>query len=89
MTRLQASPSTQLARTAEEIIARVVRQWAEAVIPGDQAGADAAATLALGSFAAGATLSDACEQARTMVICRSHHPSCVPPLGRLHLAAAS
>lgn len=89
MTRLQESPSEQLARTAEATIARAVRDWTETVIPGDQGAADAAAAFALGSFAAGASPTDACEQARTMVVCRSHHPSRLPAVRRLHLAAVS
>lgn len=74
--------------TAELVIADVVRKWTEEVMPGDAATADAAVVYALESFAAGASVTEACEETRRMVVCRSHHPSCMPR-HRGRLAAAS
>ena len=72
--------------TAELIIADSVREWTSKVLPGDTAAADAAVTYALGSFAAGGSVREACEAARSMVLCRARHPS---SKARHRMAAAS
>ena len=74
--------------TAELIIAEVVREWVERVVPGDPATADAAVAYAVESFAGGASVTGACEEARRMAICRSHHPSSMAA-SRGRLPAAS
>ncbi len=74
--------------TAELIIADAVRNWTETIVPGDSATADAAVRYAIEAFAGGASVTEACEGARRMVICRSHHPS-VMGSGRGRMAAAS
>ena len=64
--------------TAELVIADMVREWTGRTLPGDPGAADAAVNFALESFAAGASVSEACGTARRMVMCRSRHPSTRP-----------
>ena len=89
MTGLQDSRKAEPGMTAEEIIAQVVREWTGTVMPGDRSTADAAVVYALESFAGGASVTEACEEARKMVMCRSRHPSYMAVAGRGRLAVAS
>ncbi len=59
----------------EVILANAVRDWAERVAPGDERTARAAVETALYLFASGASVSEACEQARVLVQSRLRHPS--------------
>ncbi len=86
MTLQKATVKEFPAMTAEMIIAEMVRDWTRRTLPGDTAAADAAVAYALESFAGGASASEACEEARKMVLCRSRHPSAMP---RVRLVAAS
>lgn len=74
--------------TAELIIADAVRKSTETIMPGDPATAEAAVRYAIGTFAGGASVTEACEGARQMVMCRSRHPS-VTGAGGGRMAAAS
>lgn len=71
----------------ELILANAVRKWAEATAPGEDSIIRAAVGTALYYFASGASVSEACEEARSQVLSRLHHPSHQPRDSQL--AAAS
>lgn len=73
---------------AEPVIADALRRWTETVIPGDGTAAGTAVRYATETFTSGASLTDAYEAARRMVIWRSHHPS-VMGAAREPIAATS
>jgi len=75
--------------SAELVLAEQVQWWVERVAPGRRLLAEAAVAEALTSFAAGASVSEACEEARRLVESRLRHPSSEPASGRRSLAAAS
>jgi hypothetical protein len=52
-----------------------VRSWVDQVLPGNSGLADAAVAVALDSFAAGASVGEAAEEARRLVGCWLRHPS--------------
>ncbi|HET6964832.1 MAG TPA: hypothetical protein VFH58_08665 [Acidimicrobiales bacterium] len=64
----------------EVILANAVRDWAERVAPGDERTVRAAVETAMYLFASGASVSEACEEARVMVQSRLRHPSHVQPV---------
>ena len=59
----------------ELIIADTVRRWAREVLPDQPVAADAAAALAIRCYAGGASVAEACEEARRFVGSWSRHPS--------------
>lgn len=59
----------------ELVLERCVRDWVETVTPGDERTAARAVARALGAYAAGASVPEACDQARRLVLGRMHHPS--------------
>ena len=61
--------------TTELIIADVVRRWTSEVLPDAPEAADAAATLAVRWYSGGASVSEACQEARRFVGSWSRHPS--------------
>ena len=75
--------------SAELVLAEQVQSWVERVVPGDRWLADAAVARALTSFAGGASVSEACQEARRLVESRLRHPSSPPTPGYNGLAAAS
>ncbi len=72
---------------AEVILANAVREWAEKAAPGDERTVRAAVETALYLFANGASVSEACEESRSMVESRLRHPSHERPVR--HYAEAS
>ncbi len=71
----------------ELILANAVRDWAERVAPGDEATIRAAVETALYLFASGASVSEACEEARKRTLSRLRHPS-LGRRSRLYAAAS-
>jgi hypothetical protein len=61
--------------TDEAVLGRVVREWADHAVPGEQALAEKAAGLAMRCYAGGASMSEACSEARRFVGCWTRHPS--------------
>jgi hypothetical protein len=59
----------------EQILAEVVRAWAEEVAPGDQEVATRVEAVALGWFREGATVSEACRYAGTLLDSWIRHPA--------------
>ena len=57
------------------IVASAVRRWADRVLPGDDAAADAAAETAVAALASGASMAEACEAAQKLVRSWSVHPA--------------
>jgi hypothetical protein len=74
---------------AELILTEQVRCWVERVAPGESLLADAAVAKALTSYAAGASVSEACREARRLVESRLRHPSSTPVSSHRILAAAT
>src|SRR5581483_216773 len=64
--------------TPELLLASAVRQWVDEVLPGDDAAARAATGLAVGVYEGGASVAEACEQARQFIGSWSRHPSHQP-----------
>jgi hypothetical protein len=56
-------------------LARSIRSWTEMTVPGESDLADAAVSLALRCYAAGASVSEATEMARLFVASWCRHPS--------------
>jgi hypothetical protein len=75
--------------SAELVLAEQVQSWVERVAPGDRLLVDAAVAKALTSYASGASVSEACREARRLVECRLRHPSSPPISVHRNLAAAS
>jgi hypothetical protein len=74
----------------ELVLAGQVKSWVERVAPGETDLCDAAVARALASYDGGASVSEACEEARRLVACRMRHPSFSPtPVGRKNFAVAS
>jgi hypothetical protein len=73
----------------ELFLAEQVRYWAEKVAPGDRPLADAAVGKALASYGAGASVSEACREARRLVESRLRHPSSTPVSAQNSFATAS
>jgi hypothetical protein len=61
---------------AEGVLAEQVRAWADQMAPGVTGLADAAVIRALTCYAGGASVSEACREARRLVGSWLHHPSC-------------
>lgn len=59
----------------ELIIAELVREWVQHVRPDDAYAADAAAALAVRCYVGGASVADACTEAREFIGSWSRHPS--------------
>lgn len=59
----------------ELALAGSVWDWTRQQCPGDRRVADRAVTLALHSYAGGASVAEACEQVRAFVSSWVHHPS--------------
>lgn len=74
-------------QAGEVVLANTVRDWAERVAPGDERTVRAGVELALYLFASGASVSEACEEARSLVFSRLRHPSHGSPVQQY--AAAS
>jgi hypothetical protein len=53
--------------TAEEVLAKVVAEWAEGEAPADPTAASHAVTVALACYRGGGSVSEACEEARAFV----------------------
>jgi hypothetical protein len=73
--------------SAELILEGTVRSWVDQVLPGEPGAADAAAAVAILAFSGGASVSEACIEARRLVGSWSRHPS--RPVHRPILAAVS
>ena len=61
--------------TNEQVLSEAVRSWVEVVLPGDAAAVDCAAGVARAAYREGATVSDACERARSLVESWTRHPA--------------
>ncbi len=72
---------------AEVVLANAVRDWVERIAPGDERTAQAGVETALYLFASGASVSEACEAARSAVLCRLRHPSNGRPIRRYATAS--
>ncbi len=59
----------------ELMLANAVRDWAERMAPGDRATIESGVESALYLYASGASVSEACEEARKRVLSRLRHPS--------------
>ncbi|HEX4819527.1 MAG TPA: hypothetical protein VFV00_04925 [Acidimicrobiales bacterium] len=59
----------------EFIIADTVRRWAHEVLPEEPAAGEAAAALAIRCYMGGASVAEACQEARHFVESWSRHPS--------------
>ena len=59
----------------EHVVERAVRTWAARTLPGEPVVVERATNLALISYAAGASMHEACAEARTFVDCWARHPS--------------
>lgn len=59
----------------ELLLAGVVREWAEGAWPGDSDAADGAVSVAIGCYAGGASVSEACREARGFLRGWARHPS--------------
>jgi len=55
-------------------LAGSVWNWAQQHYPDDPRAADMAVSVALSSYAGGASLAEACEHARAFAVSWSHHP---------------
>ena len=71
------SPSRRgpLDRSPESLLAGIVRDWALGVLPQETAAADGAVRVAMRSYAAGASVSESCREARKFLGSWSRHPS--------------
>lgn len=58
-----------------QILAEVVRAWVDAELPGEPVAASRAAWVAEAAYHGGATISDACAEARSFVGSWVRHPS--------------
>ena len=59
----------------EAVLADAVRAWSETVCPGDRRAADRAVDVALRCYAAGASVGEACAEARLFITTWATHPS--------------
>ena len=59
----------------ELLLAGAVREWAEKVWPGEPAAAEGAVTVAMRCYAGGASVSEACREARGFLRGWARHPS--------------
>lgn len=75
--------------TSENTLAEVVRTWAKEMLPGQPAAADAAAAVARQAFVEGASVSDACQAARTFLQSWSSHPAHWVPVHADHFRLVS
>jgi formylglycine-generating enzyme required for sulfatase activity len=73
----------------ELALAGSVWQWTRQHCPDDPRVAEKAVTVALSSYVGGASVAEACEQARSFVVSWVRHPACtkVAYRGRLGLAS--
>lgn len=62
----------------ELVLEDLVRQWAAEMVPGEAGVAERAANIALISYASGASVDEACGEARIFVESWARHPSCHP-----------
>jgi hypothetical protein len=60
--------------TLELVLAKTMKSWAEQEFPGDKQAADLAVFLALRAFCGGASVSEACREARAAVTNKSQSP---------------
>lgn len=77
--------------TNEDALTEVVRSWAEQVLPGHPEAAETAAAVARRAFHDGASVSEACQLARSFALSWSRHPAHWPGAGPwdedMHLAS--
>ena len=74
----------------ELVVAGQTKSWVERVAPGQKDLRDAAVARALASYAGGASVSEAGQEARRFVACRMRHPSFSPtPAACKNFAVAS
>jgi hypothetical protein len=59
----------------EQVLDEVVRAWAEREFPGDQDASARVSAIALDSYVAGASVSEACRQAGAFMDGWARHPS--------------
>jgi len=71
----------------ELVIAEVVREWALHALPDDTNAADAAAALAVRCYSGGASVGEACQEARRFVGSWSRHPSHRVPSAAVAIAS--
>lgn len=75
--------------TDELLVADLVREWADRVVPGDRAAADGGAAVAVRSYAGGASVSEATSEGQRFVESWARHPSHqhAPSVRSVHLAS--
>jgi hypothetical protein len=61
--------------TDEELLISMVRTWAAELFPNNPQVGNRAAVLALSAYMAGASLSEACHEARVFLTGRASHPA--------------
>ena len=61
--------------TNEDLLVHMVEDWAEHLLPEDPDAGKAAAAAALLAYCGGASVSEACRQACTLIVGWSLHPS--------------
>ena len=59
----------------ELLIADLVRDWVEGLLPGEPAAADGAVGVALRCYTGGASVSEACREAQAFTSSWARHPS--------------
>jgi hypothetical protein len=60
--------------TPELVLAETMKSWAEQVFPGDKQAADLAVFIALRAFCGGASVSEACREARAAATYTTQRP---------------
>jgi hypothetical protein len=60
--------------TLELVLAKTIKSWAEREFPGDKKAADLAVFIAFRAFCGGASVSEACREARAAVMDKSQRP---------------
>ncbi len=73
----------------EVALAETVRDWARVNYPGEPSVASGAVAVALDSYAGGASIAEACEEARTYVASWMDHPAHSGYRSGSHLPMAS
>lgn len=76
--------------TNEELLVDIVETWATEIMPDDAESGRAAAAVALHAYVAGASVSEACREARSFLRGRAAHPSrrCSSSRRRMQLVAS-
>ena len=75
LVNLERVEETTVVWPNEVLVAGLVRDWVDGAVPGQDSLADRAAYLAVQCYAGGASVSEACREARRLVESWLDHPS--------------